>query len=61
MDKKVKKDTWYVAAKGEKIHHGFCPKGTQLSSGLDVTEYDNEADYLAKLEELGIEIGTDLI
>ena len=57
MDKKVTKDTWYIATDGDIYHYGYCPKGTQLSTGLPtVEEYDNEADYLERLAELGIEI-----
>ena len=53
----VDKDTWYIAHNEDLtiIHYGFCPEGTALDSGQPIIEeFDNEADWLIRLDELGI-------
>lgn len=53
----VDRDTWFIAHNEELtvIHYGFCPKGTALDSGQPIIEeFDNEADWLIRLAELGI-------
>lgn len=55
MDKKVTQDTWYIAHNESIFHNGFCANGTQLSTGMPIVEeFDNEADYLIRCEELDI-------
>lgn len=57
VHKTVDKDTWYIVYLEDesKIFYGFCPTGTRLDSGMPVVEeYDNEADWLIRLAELGI-------
>ena len=57
VHKTVDKDTWYIVYLEDKskIFYGFCPNGTRLDSGMPIVEeYDNEADWLERLKELGI-------
>lgn len=62
MDKKVTKETWYIATNGDIYHYGHCPKGTQLSTGLPtVEEFDNESEYLDRLIELDIKVDEELL
>ena len=42
------------------IHHGRVDAGQELVTGQPaLEEYDNEADYLARLAELGVVVGTE--
>ena len=53
----VSEDTWYIVYLQDEtiIYYGFCPTGTRLDSGMPVVEeFDNEADWLERLKELGI-------
>lgn len=53
----VDKDTWYIVYLEDEsiIYYGFCPNGTRLDSGMPVVEeFDNEAEWLVRLAELGI-------
>lgn len=57
VHKTVDRDTWYIVYLEDesKIFYGFCPNGTRLDSGMPVVEeFDNEADWLVRLAELGI-------
>lgn len=50
-------DTWFICRNEDNtvIHYFFNPANNQIGTGqLIVEEYTNEADWLARLKELGI-------
>ena len=57
MKQIVNIDTWFIAKNEDNsvIHYGYCPANTELDTGQPIVEeYDNEADWLVRLTELGI-------
>ena len=57
VHKTVNTDTWYIVYLEDKskIFYGFSPNGTRLDSGMPVVEeFNNEAEWSARLAELGI-------
>lgn len=50
-------DTWFICRNEDNsvIHYFFNPANNQVGTGLPIIEeYDNEADWLVRLKELGI-------
>ena len=50
-------DTWFICRNEDNtvIHYFFNPANNQVGTGLPIIEeYDNEADWLERLKELGI-------
>jgi len=57
MKQVTTEDTWFIARNEDLtiIHYGFAPKGTDIDTGQPIVEeFDNEADWLARLLELNI-------
>jgi len=50
-------DTWFICRNEDNtvIHYFFNPANNQIGTGQPIVEeYDNEADWLERLKELGI-------
>ena len=57
MKQVTTEDTWFIARNEDStiVHYGFSPKGTDIDTGQPVVEeFNNKADWLARLLELGI-------
>jgi hypothetical protein len=48
-------ETWWVATDGITTHYGKLTTGEVLSTLLTITTFDNEADWLTELNNMGIE------
>ena len=57
MKQVTTEDTWFIARNEDStiVHYGFAPEGTDIDTGQPVVEeFNNRADWLARLLELGI-------
>ena len=49
--------TWWIAHHGERVAHGYCEDGEVIANDIMSWEtFDNEAEWKARLLELGVEI-----
>ena len=49
--------TWWIAHYGERVAHGHCEDGEVVANDIMNWEtFDNEAEWKARLLELGVEI-----
>jgi hypothetical protein len=49
-------DFWWISYTGDIKHYGKVSTGQQLTTSQEnYEEFDNEADYLKRCEELGID------
>ncbi len=48
-------DIWWVATDGVTTHYGKLTTGEVLSTLLEITTFDTEAEWLESLNNMGIE------
>lgn len=55
----VTKECWYIA-NDPSVHHGKLEVGQEIVTGQEVlTIYDNELEYIQRLQDFGVELSED--